>query len=236
MATHNGAEYIKEQLDSVLCQIGKDDEIIVSDDGSTDDTVSIIEAYNDPRIKIHHYKQAPVKSDHSKFYYAARNFENALKHASGDYIFLCDQDDIWNKDKIKIMLPYLRKYECVHHGKYDMYVDGTPMQIHYPMPDKTDIFNGLAKMRFAGCCMGITRKLKDKALPFPTRIPTHDGWLACMALSMNSYYYIPEPLIKHRIHGNNVSYRNGAKGDLWYSLRFRFHIIANLIARGALRH
>lgn len=235
LATHNGGKYINEQLDSILPQLGDNDEIIVSDDGSTDDTIDRIKSYNDPRIKIYHYKQPPFKKAHKNFIYAARNFENALKHSKGDYIFLCDQDDIWNKDKIRIMLPYLKKYDCVHHGKYDMFTDGSPLMIHRSMPYERDIIRALIRMRFSGCCMGFTRRLLDKALPMPHNLPTHDGWLACMAVANNSYYYISDPLIQHRIHGNNVSYMEAHKTDAVYSIKYRLRIIAYLLKRGFLK-
>lgn len=222
-------------MESVLCQLGKDDEIIVSDDGSTDNTLELIKAFNDPRIKIFHYKQTPVRSRHHGFIYAARNFENALRHAKGEYIFLCDQDDIWNKDKIKIMLPYLEKYDCVHHAQYDMYSDGTPMQLHPTMPEHNDIIRSLKGMRFSGCCMAITRRLRDKALPIPRRLPSHDGWIGCLAIMNNSYYFIKEPLIRHRIHETNVSHRADTKRNLLYSFGYRMRILTNVLTRSPLK-
>ena len=79
MATYNEAKYIREQLESILCQLSEDDEIIVSDDGSTD----IIMSYHDNRVKVLHH----ISSPGSSFVKATRNFENALLHAHGDYIF-----------------------------------------------------------------------------------------------------------------------------------------------------
>lgn len=107
IATHNGAHYIKEQIESILCQLGTNDEIIISDDGSTDNTIDILLAFNDKRIIIYHYKQ-PVKSKHSHIY-VCKNFENALKHAKGDYIFLADQDDWWMPNKVMKCLEDLKK-------------------------------------------------------------------------------------------------------------------------------
>lgn len=115
MATYNGAKYIKEQMDSILSQRFKENdnvelEIIVSDDGSTDDTISILESYHDSRIKIFHHK------NYSKYKYfkanrlASSNFENAITKATGDYLFLADQDDVWLPSKIDKSLSVLRKY------------------------------------------------------------------------------------------------------------------------------
>lgn len=102
--TYNGEKYLKQQLDSILVQLEKNDEIIVSDDSSTDSTINLLKSYQDPRIRIlqgNLYKN-PIF-----------NLENALKHAKGDYIFTADQDDIWKNDKVKQMIQALQKYDLV---------------------------------------------------------------------------------------------------------------------------
>lgn len=95
---------MKEQFDSILSQLSDEDEIIISDDSSTDKTLAIIDSYHDKRIRVF-----PNQKFHSPIF----NFENALKHARGDYIFLSDQDDVWECDKVKIILPYLSRYSLV---------------------------------------------------------------------------------------------------------------------------
>ena len=81
MASYNGAIFIKQQAVSILNQLGLEDELIISDDGSKDNTLEILASLNDSRIKIYH---------HSAPHGVVSNFENAIKHASGDYIFLSD--------------------------------------------------------------------------------------------------------------------------------------------------
>ncbi|WP_368160253.1 glycosyltransferase, partial [Bacteroides cellulosilyticus] len=81
IATHNGEKYIKKQLESILSQLSFSDEIVISDDGSTDQTIKLIQSFEDKRIKVLTYKQ---HFDYSKFYlssyyYATANFYNALK-------------------------------------------------------------------------------------------------------------------------------------------------------------
>ena len=95
IATYNGSKYIKEQIDSILPQLDECDEIIVSDDSSTDNTLSILKSYHDRRIIIF---------TNQKFNSPIYNFENALKHAKGDIIFLSDQDDIWEFNKVQVMI------------------------------------------------------------------------------------------------------------------------------------
>ena len=100
MATYNGQEYVKEQIDSILCQLGKDDELVISDDHSVDQTQHIIETYTDPRIRF--YENELAKG-------VTHNFENSLKKSKGDIIFLSDQDDVWYPNKIKEMVAFLQE-------------------------------------------------------------------------------------------------------------------------------
>lgn len=102
MASYNGAIFIKQQAVSILNQLGLEDELIISDDGSKDNTLEILASLNDSRIKIYH---------HSAPHGVVSNFENAIKHASGDYIFLSDQDDIWLSNKKEKCLSCLQEYD-----------------------------------------------------------------------------------------------------------------------------
>lgn len=114
MATYNGGKYIREQVDSILNQNFEENkdveiELVVSDDGSTDNTLEILSSYSDERIKV--FKHTNKKQ--YKYLNATRkckcNFENALTKAKGDYIFLTDQDDVWYSRKIDRQLSMLRR-------------------------------------------------------------------------------------------------------------------------------
>ena len=89
MATYNGEKYIREQIDSILPQLSDSDELVISDDGSSDSTIDIIQGYNDRRIRLYHNTRHGV----------TWNFENALRQSRGDVIFLADQDDVWKPGK-----------------------------------------------------------------------------------------------------------------------------------------
>ena len=94
MATYNGEKYIEEQIKSILSNLSSNDEVIISDDGSTDKTMEIINSFHDERIRV---IDGPKKG-------VIKNFENAIKNCNGDYIFLSDQDDIWCSKKVTTIL------------------------------------------------------------------------------------------------------------------------------------
>ena len=102
IATYNGERFIKEQLDSIFNQSLLPDEIVVFDDNSSDDTLKIVEQYKNNNIKIIIYKNEQNKGFRMNFY-------NAIKKCNGDYIFLCDQDDIWNNNKVELMIHEMKK-------------------------------------------------------------------------------------------------------------------------------
>lgn len=116
MATYNGGKYIREQMDSILAQDlslwpDAEMEIIVSDDGSTDDNIKLLESYNNPRIKIfHHTNNGKKHKYYNALYRATANFSYAMQKAKGDYIFLSDQDDVWLPNKVAVALEALTRW------------------------------------------------------------------------------------------------------------------------------
>ncbi|SCW77173.1 Glycosyltransferase involved in cell wall bisynthesis [Lachnospiraceae bacterium C10] len=223
--TYNGEKYIKEQLDSILCQIGDNDEIVISDDSSTDSTVAIINEYNDKRIHLYtnnHYK-SPIY-----------NMENALYHANGEYIFLADQDDIWMGNKVEVMLGYLDKYDCVTS---DAIIVDSNLNVICPSffeirKCRTGILRNIIKNSYMGCCMAFRSSLKDKVLPFPKKLPMHDQWIGLNAEKYGKSIFIPEKLIEYRRHGDNASATGG--GSPYSALEkiyFRIMISRSLILK-----
>lgn len=238
MATYNGERFIKEQIDSILCQLSPDDELIISDDGSSDRTLEIIALYKDERIKVlHHKKNLKLsKIKHSRnFYYATENFENALKEAKGDYIFLSDQDDVWKENKIKICLDHLQKSDLVMHNLSVFSDDINKNFILYktnPIPKLW--WKNLIKMNFWGCCMAFRSSVLDFLLPFPKNIIGHDYWISTMALKFFNVSYISEPLILHRSYEGSVSYK--AKNSLLFKIYFRCKIFFEILKKsGAIK-
>lgn len=234
IATHNGERFIKEQIDSILCQLKKNDEIIISDDGSTDNTIGIIRSYNDQRLHVYQYKQS-VKSKHTHIY-VCRNFENALKHAKGDYIFLADQDDLWMPDKVKKCIELLKNYTLVvHRAELCNEVLKPNGKMMYNDKFVFNNFLSIKRGKYYGCTIAFRKELLHYILPFPKYLVLHDQWIGCMAELVGHVYYEKEPLIKYRIHTNNTS-GGKSKNTLWFQIWYRIYMFAHLLWRKLFLH
>ena len=236
MATYNGERFLREQLDSILIQLAPDDELIVSDDGSTDSTLNILDEYKqrDERIVVLQHAKDPViaKKKYSRnFYYATQNFENALNHAKGDYIFLSDQDDVWLPGKVEKMCEALKSCGLVLHNLDFIYENGDRRLCYNknPLP-KNWVGNLIAKpMPFWGCSMGFRNSMLKYILPFPHQLVAHDYWISSMALKHGKVTFIEEPLIAHRMYQDSVSY--GTQNPLWYKVWYRLKMFIQLADR-----
>ena len=199
MATYNGAKFIKEQLESILLTLSEEDEVIISDDHSTDATLEIAESFNDPRIKT--YLNAPENKGH------IGNFGNAMDKATGTYIFLSDQDDVWHIDRTSVVLKALEDHDLV---VCDCWVtDGSLKVINDSFYGIVNAGSGFTKNwvknTYLGCCMAFHRNLIEKALPFPKNIFSHDTWLGLIGEVYGTTTFIPDKLHYFRRHGTNFS-------------------------------
>lgn len=207
MATYNGGKYIKEQVDSILNELGATDELIISDDGSTDHTISILESYKDSRIKILRHDKVPQKYMYG---YTASNFENALRYAKGDYIFLSDQDDVWVKGKVEAMVAALQTAAWVLSDC--SYVDSN-LQVLVPSKFEFERVkigvwrNLLYKCGYLGSSMAFRREVLKYALPFPKNVP-HDMWIGLTAPKVGKLVLLPQSTMLYRRHDHNVSATN----------------------------
>lgn len=226
LATHNGEKYIRQQLDSILCQMGDDDEVIISDDGSTDGTISVIESLHDGRIVILNYKQPYVsKYPHE---YVCRNFQNALMRAKGDYIFLSDQDDEWMPDKVKTCMEALKTNDVVLHEF--MHIDendNVVSPIHYNGTFRPKNYF-LRVGKHYGCAMAFRRSVLDYALPFPQHLLLHDYWIGILAETLGSFVFLDKPLLRYRVHLENTS---GNHNSLIHKLSYRVKTFLYLMQR-----
>lgn len=194
MTTFNGEKYIVAQLNSILPQLDRDDEIIICDDGSTDKTLNIIDSLNDSRIKVFH----------NSFRNVILNFESALEKAEGDHIFLSDQDDIWYDNKVAELCQVLESYDLVYTNA-TVFKEDLKSGVLFNNKDHYHYLNNFIKNHCLGATMAFNAKVLEYSLPFPRKIPMHDMWIYFIsALYVKAYYY-KKPLIYYRRHGANVS-------------------------------
>ncbi len=261
MATYNGGKFIREQLQSILQQLPEaltenaSAEVIISDDGSTDDTLDVIREFNDARIRILPPRESGESQAASAQGAAAPatplgpvyNFERALAAAKGDVIFLADQDDVWLPGKVEQMMAVLQQGAglAVHDAEF---IDregraipaastAIPAAASTTMwsrrPYKAGVFNNWLKNSYTGCCMALKREVLQAALPFPRNLPMHDQWLGLMAERHFSVVTVPKPLIQYRIHEKNATHlTGGGKTGLCQKIRWRLDLLRALVVRG----
>lgn len=195
MATYNGENYIKEQMESILKQIKDTDEVIVSDDCSTDRTLDVLKEMNDSRI---HIFTNELEHGYTK------NFENALNHATGDVFFISDQDDVWKENKIKVCLEYLKKYDLVIHDATmtDRNLNVTAESHFEKYGVKPGFLRTFVYTRYTGACMAFTKKFYDLAMPFPEnqRLCPYDYWFAYLGEFYKKAIVLNAQLILYRRH------------------------------------
>ncbi|TXC88843.1 glycosyltransferase family 2 protein [Paraburkholderia azotifigens] len=229
IATYNGEKYIREQLDSILAQLGPDDEVIVCDDRSSDRTLELIEDYRDSRIHVHR---------NEKNLGHVRNFEKAISLSRGDYIFLSDQDDVWLPGRVQEMLGHMQRDASVAlvASNFDLINDEGVEVGEYRLlgPVKRSrlrqvlaIFAG--KSPYFGCTFLLKRNVLTYCLPIPKDIESHDIWIALMASVFGRVVNISGATLKHRIHDRNMTTKS--RRALSLVLKSRYHFFRSLALR-----
>ncbi len=221
VATWRGERFLEKQLDSLRLQNRLADEVIFSDDSSPDSTAEMIEAY------IEKYNLTGWKLlRHSQNLGFIDNFRAAFKEATGDIIFPCDQDDIWEPDKLEVMEQVFLDHPnaMAVNGSFVMIdAEDNPITpppypkgsynhglIYYPVEQ-----GGLTQIPFSyiirgnmnlspGCTMAVRRKLLDYYLSRSKGEIPHDLELNIYAAQIGELYYLDQPVIRYRLHGNNT--------------------------------
>jgi len=202
MATYNGSLYISSQLDSIINQTYKNIEIVIVDDGSCDDTVSIIRQYQKQHTNI---KLIQNQTNIG----VVKTFSYAMNLCNGDYIALSDQDDVWFSHKLEKLLDNIGDNLLIHS---DAVLVDDNMQviansnITQTKKDryKTEFVDYLISTSVTGCTTLFPRKLLDLALPIPDGFYIHDHYLAIVASFYGTLKFLDEPLVYYRQHGNNA--------------------------------
>ncbi len=208
LTTYNGQDYIKEQLYSIINQSLSPYEIIICDDNSTDETLTIVEtiAKSHTQIKIY-----PNKANLG----INLNFQKAISLCTGDYIALSDQDDIWRPAKLMTQLASLLVFKDNNDkGLLSLHDLSTisstgDLQLQSIYKNRTKSIQPRSTLLFAnnywGCTMMFNNALKNIILPFPKEIHAHDHWIALNAYCCGQIITIEEPLIQYRRHDKNIS-------------------------------
>lgn len=223
IATYNGEKFILQQLQSILAQLAEYDEVIISDDSSTDQTLAIIYSLNDSRIKVFPGQtfRSPIK-----------NFEFALQQASHDYIFLSDQDDIWVEGRVDAMMKVLETADMVvcDHSVIDEQGNILMPSYFELVPSRPGLLHNLKKNTYYGCCMAFRRRVLEKAFPFPKDVPLHDIWLGFVSEIYFKTIFLDYPYTLYRKHANNATTGTEIKSSnsLLKKLQIRYNTVKYL--------
>lgn len=231
IATYNGQEFIKEQLLSILNQTMPVDEIVICDDQSCDDTVKIIQELLCDKIYLY---------QNEKNLGYKLNFKKALSYCKGDYIFLCDQDDIWLENKVEVMTQIMNEDKNIKvlASTYDL-IDENNNPIHIDINSKfsnKNMYkckvkpNALVKVpferlivenSFQGCALCLRKQVNEKFQRCFSDDFHHDWLINILASEQNGMYFLNVPLFQYRIHSKNAI---GLKGNV--TLKGKEHLNA----------
>lgn len=228
-----GGGYLIKQIESILAQTVNKDfhvEIIISDDGSDDGSIELVQKqYQEADIKIYKHVYNKKKYYYQKLLKITDNFGNALRHATGNYIFLCDQDDIWYPEKIRKGIQALNGYDFCTHDFHLIDANDNPYSILH-MPNLN--FTNLCKHgEVYGFTIGMRADAMRKILPMP-EVPQHDTFISLIATIDNNMAVIKEPLAAHRWLGGNFNNSNNGIGiPLLVKVYYRLKMITIVIFR-----
>ena len=209
LSTYNGEKYLKAQLDSLFSQSYKNFKLIARDDGSSDKTLEILKSYDIELLPSN--ENIGVKG----------NFETLLKYAFGNsdaqYFMFCDQDDVWNKDKIEKTLKKMQELKNLYGNEIPLLVH-TDLEVvnesletlsfsmwksEHINPRANTLNKLLMQNTITGCTMMINRTLAMKSLSISSKAIMHDWWIGLVATTFGKIGFIEESTIKYRQHGKN---------------------------------
>ena len=238
LCTYNGSLFIREQLESILRQTLSIDEIVVCDDGSTDDTLQIIEGFEgETEVAIRVFRNEMNLGP-------SCNFQKAIDLCQGDIVFLSDQDDIWHENKVQVMVDWLRENptKAVVFSDADLIDDKGDLVTELSLWDcigftpkaQRSFDDGFGielfgyENRATGATMAVRRDfaLSSRFIDICDNNVLHDGALAILALEAEALGYISQKLTKYRCHGNQSV---GIGAAIKHPLSDDFREISNMI-------
>lgn len=222
LCTFNGEKYVASQLHSILSQTCAVNEIIICDDLSTDNTISILKAYKKKYPELFHLHLA------TKNIGAIHNFEKAISLCTGDIIFLSDQDDIWNENKVETIMKLFNENEQALEifsdanlmDENDTLLEGSLWEkwgfdenMQQDWMNNANAHADLLKNnnKITGATVAFRKSLKELFLPF--NAPEgywHDTWISLFAAKNNGLFFTRDKLVQYRIHpGQLIGIGNG---------------------------
>lgn len=210
LATYNGEKFIKEQLDSIVSQTYTNWELLISDDYSKDNTFNILKKYQ----REYSDKIFLTKND-EQIHSAKGNFINLFNHVNNsDYYMFCDQDDVWENNKIEILINQISNYDDTKPilmysdlkivDKNLNTINDSFMKFTKNYFPKDDFKNFLLENHIPGCVMFFNKALKKKITYIPECCRMHDWWVALCASTYGKIIFIDQPLNLYRQHEKNT--------------------------------
>ena len=205
MAAYNGEKYIGEQIESILCQTVSDWRLLICDDCSQDSTAEIIKEY------CSKYKDSIFLYENEKNSGSpCSNFFRLIRMSDADYIFTCDQDDIWKADKIEKTLkafdndsiPTLVHTDLTVVDESKKTIRSSMIRSQHINVKRNRLNELIVQNIVTGCTMAINKSLAD-ILKAPDNIPVHDWWIAVSAAIYGQIKFIDEQTVYYRQHGDN---------------------------------
>jgi len=206
MATFNGEKFVENQIRSILKQTYSDFDLYINDDGSKDGTMGIIRKLAIEDSRVHPLEL--VDSNNGQLY----NFDKLMQYVSDlnyDYIMFSDQDDIWNDNKIKDTLSFMKEKESGATLVYTNYKENNSDNTFRIAYDQQFPLNNYSILMYQNWIMGCTVMINRLLLSYSGHVPieadNHDNWVMLVALTYGNIFYLNEVTMFHRIHDNNVT-------------------------------
>jgi glycosyltransferase involved in cell wall biosynthesis len=224
MATYNGAKYINEQLDSIVHQSYQNIEIIIVDDCSTDNTINIIRNYKEKFSNITLLQNA-VNSGVTK------TFEKAIVASTGFFIAICDQDDIWELNKIEILVNEIGEHDAVYSNSLLVDKNGESLNKSFTSIMNMKTYYGGTPFLLSNSVPGHTILMKkafvQDILPFPLKM-LFDLWIGFCAAANNGIKFVDKTLVRYRQHDTNtIGTRDSANKKKKESIQTQFQFKLN---------
>lgn len=211
LTTYNGEKYIREQLDSILANTFQDVMVEICDDGSTDSTLDIAREY------VEQYDQISLYQNEKNLGYT-KNFLEGIRRSRSPYVMLCDQDDIWHRDKIEKTLRRMKEMESQNGNDIPLMVFTDAMNFDSDSGEELGSFHKSSHLdvkrldsahlfmenKCIGCTVMMNGAIRQYLQEFPDEIRVHDWWLALICSHFGKISYIKETTLHYRQHGGNM--------------------------------